>query len=155
MDFRITGLPAKDFRHLFGLPEAELARLGARRVVADASPGFPDRVELRDADPGESLILVNFEHQAAPTPYRASHAIFVLENAGEAWDRRGEIPDVLARRTLSLRAFDAEGMMVGAELVEGCDLVAAIEALFADPAALYIHVHYAKRGCYAARIDRA
>jgi hypothetical protein len=46
-------------------------------------------------------------------------------------------------------------MMVDADLTSGREVEATIERLFADPAAAYIHAHYAKRGCYAARIDRA
>jgi O-6-methylguanine DNA methyltransferase len=46
--FRITGLDPEHFRHLFGKNDEELAALGARRFVVDASPGFPDRVEMRD-----------------------------------------------------------------------------------------------------------
>jgi hypothetical protein len=46
-------------------------------------------------------------------------------------------------------------MMVGWELVDGRELEGAIERLFADPNAAYLHVHYAAPGCYAARIDRA
>ena len=46
-------------------------------------------------------------------------------------------------------------MMTDADLFEGADLAAGIERLFADPAVAYLHAHYARRGCYAARIDRA
>jgi hypothetical protein len=56
---------------------------------------------------------------------------------------------------LSLRAFDASGFMVDADLADGRDLEAAIDRLFGSSATAYIHAHYAKRGCYAARIDRA
>lgn len=53
MPFRIRGLDPEPYRHLYGLTDAELAARTARRLVADTSPGFPDRVELRDAEPGE------------------------------------------------------------------------------------------------------
>jgi hypothetical protein len=46
-------------------------------------------------------------------------------------------------------------MMVERELVEGTALEGAIERLFANPRAAYMHVHYAAPGCYAARVDRA
>ncbi len=155
MTFRITGLPAADFASLFGLSDAELARHGATRVVADQSPGFPDRIELRDAEPGETLLLLNYEHQSACNAYRARHAIFVREGARAAYDRIGEVPAVLRVRTISLRAFDAQDLMVDAELAEGRELEAAIERLLARADVAYIQAHYAKRGCYAARIERA
>jgi hypothetical protein len=155
MSFRITGLDPTPFRRLYGLPDDELARLGAKRCLADAKPGFPDRVELRDAEPGEAVLLLNYVHQPAETPYKASHAIFVREGAETPCEAVDETPECLRIRAISLRAFDASGFMVGADLADGRELEAAIERLFADPAAAYIHAHYAKRGCYAARIDRA
>ena len=154
MSFRITGLSPRPFQHLFGLPDEQLAKHGARRYVADSTPGYPDRIELRDAEAGETLILVNYVHQPADTPYRASHAIFVLEGAETAYDRVNEVPEAMRLRQISLRAFDADDMMVDAELAKGAEVATVIERFFADPNIAYIHAHYAKHGCYAARIDR-
>jgi Protein of unknown function (DUF1203) len=155
MGFRIKGLPAAPFQHLFSLSDDELAHHGAKRYVADQRPGFPDRIELRDAMPGESVLLVNHVHQPAATPYHASHAIFVLEHAGDAYDRVDEIPQVLRPRMLSLRAFDAAHMMADADLVDGRRVEALIEQLLGNPAVSYVHAHYAKPGCFACRIERA
>lgn len=154
MNFRITGLAPEPFRHLFGLTDAELTRHGAIRYVVDKSPGFPDRIELRDAEPGETMLLVNYVHQPADTPYRASHAIFVREGATVAYGAVDTVPEVLLRRVLSMRAFNARHMIVAAELAAGAESHACIENLLADPAVAYVHAHYAKPGCYAARIDR-
>ena len=123
--------------------------------MVDHAPGFPDRIELRDLEPGETALLLNYTHQPADTPFRASHAIFVREGADAAYDAVDHIPDVIRIRPISLRAFDASHMMVEAELVDGSDMDAAIRRLFARPGVDYLHAHYATRGCYAARIDRA
>lgn len=155
MAFRITGLSPEPFRDLFGLDDDELARRGVKRCVADAKPGFPDRIEMRDAEPGETLLLLNHISQPADTPYHARHAIFVREGASVTYDRVDEVPEVMRGRILSLRAFDADGMMVDADLVEGSQIESLIDRLFADPQVSYIHVHNAKRGCYSGRIDRA
>ena len=155
MSFRITGLDAKPFRHLYGLSDSELAAHGAIRYVAESKPGYPDRVEMRDVEPGESVLLVNFEHQPTDSPYRSSHAIFVREGANESYDRVGDVPESMRIRLLSLRAFDAKGMMLDADVVEGRDIEAVVARMFADPDVAYIHAHNARRGCYAARIDRA
>ena len=155
MSFRITGLSPHPFRHLFGLSDEELAKHGAKRYVADSTPGYPDRIEVRDAEPGETLILLNYTHQPADNPYRASHAIFVREGAETPYDRTDEIPDALRLRQISLRAFDADDLMVDADVVDGRDMESVIERFFADPHVAYIQAHYAKRGCYAARIDRS
>jgi hypothetical protein len=155
MHFRISGLPATDFQHLYGLSDDALRAQGVQRHVADASAGLPDRIELRDAAPGECVLLLNYTHQPAGTPYRASHAIFVLEGARTAYDAVDAVPPALRRRVLSLRAFDSDHHMVDADLVDGAAAEGLIERLFADPAVAYIQAHYARRGCYAARIDRA
>jgi hypothetical protein len=155
MTFRIKGLSPEPFRELYGLSDGDLAARGARRYVADAKPGFPDRVELRDAEPGETLLLLNYVHQPADNPYRASHAIFVREGAQVAYDRVDQIPEPLLVRPISLRAFDAADLMIEADLVAGHALAGAIERLLDDPQTAYIHAHYAKRGCYAARIERS
>ena len=155
MAYRITGLSPEPFRPLFGLSDAELEQRGAQRWTATPGSGLPDRVEMRDALPGETLLLVNHEHQPAATPYRSAHAIFVREGASVAYDRVDEIPEAMRKRMLSLRAFDREHLMVDAELVDGREAEAAIGRLFARAEAEYIHAHYATRGCYAGRIERA
>jgi hypothetical protein len=153
--FRITGLSPGPFQHLFGLPEEELAARGIRRYTADGNPGFPDRIEMREATAGETVLLLNHCCQPAETPYRATHAIYVREGASERYDRAGEVPDIMRQRLLSLRGFSAEGMILDADVVEGREIEGVIARLFANPAIAYIHAHNAKRGCYAGRIDRA
>jgi hypothetical protein len=155
MAFRITGLSSEPFRHLYGLSDQELAHLGVKRYIADECPGFPDRIEMREASVGEAVLLLNHICQPAETPYRASHAIFVREGAEDAYDRVDEVPEVMRTRLLSLRAYDAQGMMLDAEVVDGKDIESVIAQFFAFPGVEYIHAHNAKRGCYSGRIDRA
>ena len=141
MSFRILGLDPAPFRPLYGLNDAELRQMGVRRCIADRKPAFPDRIELRDAEPGENLLLLNFTHQPADTVYRASHAIFVRE--------------VMRVRPISLRAFDADHEMVDAALVDGVELAPLIARFLGQSHVAYLQAHYAKRGCYAARVERA
>ncbi len=155
MNFRITGLPAEHFAHLFALSDAELAARDAMRRRADGrSPGYPCRVSLTDSRPGDELLLVNYEHHPVASPYRMRFAIYVRKGE-ETYDRVGEVPEQLRIRTLAVRAFDADAMMVGWELVDGRDLEAAIERRLADARAAYLHVHFAAAGCYAAKVERA
>lgn len=155
MSFRIKGLPAEPFAELFDLPDAALAARGAVRRIADGrSPGYPCRISLTDAAPGDRLLLVNYEHHPVASPYRMRFAVYVRD--GETrFDAVDEVPDQLRRRTLAVRAFDAEAMMVGWELIEGRQLEPAIERLFALPQAGYLHIHFAAPGCYAALVERA
>ena len=152
MSFRITGLPAENFQHLFALDDAELAALGA--VRRDAPGPVPCRISLTDATPGEEVILTNYEHHAVDSPYRMRFAIYVRKGE-RTYDEVDRIPEQLRKRTLAARSFDEDGMMIERELVEGTELEGAIGRLFADPRTAYLHLHYAAPGCYAARIDRA
>lgn len=154
MGYRISGLPLADFEPLFGLDEQALKARNIVRVRADAKPGYPCRVTLEDAEPGETLLLLNYEHQGAATPYRSSHAIFVREAAKAERVFENEVPPLLSERLLSVRAFDADGMMVDADCLQGSELEPAIERLLGDSCVAYLHVHNAKRGCFAARVDR-
>ena len=155
MNYRITGLAPEQFSHLFGLDDDALARAGAKRVRVCEVPGTPDRIEMRDLELGETALLLNYEHQPARTPYRSTHAIYVRENAARAYDRINEVPEVMRRRLLSLRAFDSSDMMIDADVVDGSAAEETIQHFFSNPDVAYIHVHNAKRGCYSGRVDRA
>jgi hypothetical protein len=154
MNFRITGLPAEKFSHLFGLSDDELAVQGAVRRIADArNPGYPCRVSLTDSHEGDELLLVNHEHHAVNSPYRMRFAIYVRKDE-KTYDAVDQVPEQLRIRQLAVRSFDTNGMMVGWELVDGRELESAINRLFSDARSAYLHVHYAAPGCYAARVDR-
>lgn len=155
MSFRITGLDPAPFISLYGLDEASLKARGVLRMEATDDSGFPERVEVRAARRGESLLLLNYMHQPANTPYRSSHAIFVREGAMTAYDAYDEIPEVLRVRTISLRGFDRHDHIADALVVDGATLDEAIERMFATSSVSYLHAHYAGYGCYAARVDRA
>lgn len=155
MMFAISGLDPAPFAPLFGLSDEALAERQVVRMIADTKPGFPCRVTLKDAEPGEALLLLNHEHLAVETPYRSRHAIFVREGAMSVGHYVDAVPEQLAIRLLSVRAFDAAGMMTDADVIDGAALEPLIARFFADPAVAYLHVHNAKRGCFAARVDRA
>jgi hypothetical protein len=152
MSFRIQGLPAETFTHLFMMSDEELAAHGAMRRVADNAS--PCRVSLTDATPGEEVILVNYEHHPVDSPYRMSFAIFV--RAGETtFDQVDAVPEQLRGRFLAVRAFDGDGMMIAFDLTKGAALEAVIERMLADDRAAYLHIHFAAPGCYAAKVVRA
>ena len=152
--FRLVGLAAENFEPFFAMSDAELAALGARRVVADAPVGFPCRVSLADAEAGDELLLLPFEHLSTGSPYRASGPVFVRRGARRAVLAPGEIPPYVTRRWMSVRAYDADDMMVAAEVCDGAEVRAVIERLIADEAVAFIHQHNAKRGCFSCRVER-
>jgi hypothetical protein len=153
MTYRIKGLEPADFAALFELDDADLETRGMTRMRVD-NPNFPCRIALRDCDLGDEVILLNHVSHDGNNPYRASHAIFVSRSATEAADYVDTIPPALDRRILSLRTFDARGMMIEAALAQPGEADPTIRRLLADPAAAHIDAHNAIRGCFAARIDR-
>ena len=156
MTYVITGLDPEPFRPLFTLSDEELAQRHIVRVTCDAPVGFPCRVLLEDAQPGDRLLLLNHEYQPVESPYQGRHAIFVNERAETAARFVDEAPLVLTtRKAISLRAFDDAGMIIDADVVPGAEVEPLILRLLDNPRTAYIHAHNAGRGCFAARIDRA
>lgn len=155
MSFQIHALPRDTFAPLFALPDDALRTRDIRRVVADGRPVYPCRVSLQDATEGERLLLLPHAHHVVDTPYRASGPVYVREAAIQATPDIDEVPALLRTRLLSLRAYDARGMMVWADVRPGTELEAGLDELFALERTDYIHLHYAKPGCYACRVVRA
>jgi hypothetical protein len=154
LDFQISALSIDQFSHLFGQDGKTLARQGIQRMIVDSKPGYPCRVSLQDAEIGEKVLLMNYEHQTLPTPYRSSHAIFVREFAAQAVPDKNEVPRFFRHRLLSVRAFDSIGMMIDADVIDGEDLESLIQRMLENNSAEFLHIHNAKPGCYAASVER-
>ncbi|PZQ20955.1 MAG: DUF1203 domain-containing protein [Stenotrophomonas acidaminiphila] len=157
MSFVIRGLSPEPFRPLFALDDAALAARNIRRVIADSDRGFPCRVTLQDARQGETLLLLPYLHHDVAGPYRASGPIYVREAAmqGGTAEFHDQLPPSFPRRLLSLRAYDADGLMRDAEVVEGVEAMPYLQRLLDRPGVAYLHVHNARPGCYACRVDPA
>ena len=152
--FQITGLSHEAFAALFEMPDDVLAAHGAVRRIADIHPGFPCRVSLEDAEVGDELLLLAYEHHRADSPYRGAGPIFVRRGATQRRLAPGEIPPYVTRRLISMRAYDGHGMMVDAGVHKGIDLRVEIERLFANHQVAYLQLHNAKPGCFACQVDR-
>lgn len=155
MSFQISALDGNQFRHLFGMDTHALAEQGILRSTVDSTPGYPCRVSLQDAQVGEQMLLMNFEHQPARTPFRSCHAIYVREGATQVSPAVNEVPEMFRHRLLSLRAFDAAGMIVNADVAEGGRLEGVLECMLSDPAVYKVHIHNAKLGCNLATAESA
>lgn len=154
MTYRIAGLSPGPFTALFAMDDVALTRHRAERVIATSKPGFPCRISLEDAEPGEELILLHHVSHDVQTPYRSAYAIYVRQGVGQA-EYQDAIPPAMSARPLALRGFAADGRLKAASLAAPGECDAAIRALFAGEEIAYIHAHNAAHGCFAARIDRA
>lgn len=152
MTYRITGLNPAPYQPLFGFSDEDLARQGIVRMTVTKKPSFPCRVSLIDREIGESVLLLNHVSHDVENPYRSTHAIFIANSQqGEFVD---EVPPVFENRILSLRGFDAKGMMADAVLAQPGESDALIRRMFENPEIQMIHAHNAARGCFSARIER-
>jgi hypothetical protein len=152
--FQLVGLPFEPFAPLFGLSDAELLARNARRVFAATKPGYPCRVSLADAEIGDELLLLPFEHQPARSPYKSSGPIFVRKAAVQAQVEPGVVPDYVRTRLISVRAYDTQHLMTDALVCAGSDAAAAIQKIFARDDVAYIHLHNANRGCFSCAVNR-
>ena len=155
MNFQIKALPESPFANLFEMDDAELAERQARRQIVTAKPGTPCRVSMTDAEIGETVILFNYAHQPEKSPYQATHAIFVRKDAKQATIAINEVPEVIRSRLISVRLFDSDHMIVGADVVHGDEVSTVISTAFEKAEVAYIHLHNAKPGCFAASVVRA
>ena len=149
MAYRIMGLdPAA-----FGDSESLIAR-GAVRVTADKPDAFPCRITLDDAAPGDRLLLLNHVSADVPTPFRASHAIFIRKGAKQARQYRDEMPPFIMRRAVSLRGFDGKGMIRAASLAQPGEAEPMLRQLLDEEEILHVDIHAAAWGCFLARAER-
>ena len=157
MSFRVSGLPVTPFAPLFALDDGALAARGMRRCRAPMQGArMPCRVSLRFTPAGESAILLPYTHQNGHSPYHASGPIFVREAARETFDAVDLLPQAIGESSLlSLRGYDGEHMIVDAAVGPGAEARTLIARLLSQEDVAYIHAHFAPRGCYLARIDRA
>jgi len=155
MSFIISGLSAEEFQPLFGLSDEALKARGVIRKTVSAKPGFPCRITLENAEPSETVLLLNYQSHKADSPYRSSYAIFIRENASAAQTFTDELPPVFKGRPIALRIFDKGGMLISADLDMAGDVAEKIERAFDNRDAAYIHAHNAMHGCFAAEIRRA
>ncbi|MEA9392356.1 DUF1203 domain-containing protein [Acerihabitans sp. TG2] len=152
MSYIIKGLDGSVFEHLYGLSDCKLQEHGAIRINVDKPQAYPDRISLRDIPVGEYAILLNHTFLDSPTPYRGSHAIFIWEGKKEAAILTDCIPEVMISRTISLRAFDNNDMMIDAAIASNEKIEENILIFFENTQIKYILAHNAKQGCFSCRI---
>ncbi len=155
MPFQIHSLKSNQFDHYFDMSEKELAKANAVLETVTENPGYPCRVSLADAEVGETILLVNYNHLPEASPYQASHAIYVRKNTPSVELGPDNIPSVISSRLISVRAFDSTHMMRTADVVDGENLKGCLDNMFSDTMISYIHLHNAKQGCFAAKVTRA
>jgi len=122
-------------------------------IVADAPAAFPCRHCLRDAEPGERMLLASHSPFALPGPYKEVGPVFVHADACARF-AGSELPLQLRRRLLAVRGYDRAQSLVDFAVVEGAAVDGELERLLARDDVAFVHVRFARPGCFAARIER-
>lgn len=154
-NFQLVSLDPEPFAPLFALSDDALRAMGAARVKAGSPTGYPCRVSLEDAAVGDELLLLPYAHVEAPSPYQATGPIFVRRHARPRVLAPGEVPPSVTSRLISVRSYDAAGVMLDADVCSGETVASRIDGFFAHARVHVIHLHNARRGCFACRVMRA
>ena len=124
------------------------------RVLVERPQSAPCRRCLQDIEPGEQAVLVSYDPFRVASPYRGASPVFVHAEPCEVYVGQA-VPEQQRRRLLSVRGYDDDAMMVDSDVVEGDGLASLLDGFFADPRTSFVHVHNARPGCFAVRVDRA
>ncbi|MBB1311088.1 DUF1203 domain-containing protein [Pseudoalteromonas sp. SR41-8] len=154
-NFLIKALTTDSFHELMLKNNDELKLFDAAWFTVDAEPGYPCRVSLTDAKIGERVLALSFCHHNVNSPYKASGAIFVRENAPTVKLNINEVPKMLRHRLLSVRAYNSQKLMIEAEVAQGTELESTIGKQFQNSKVEYIHIHNANQGCFNCSVHRA
>lgn len=155
MNFKLKALDEKEFASLFKLNDLELEKIGAIRMIVEEFPGYPCRVSLEDAEIGEEVILLPYQHHKVNSPYQASGPIFVRKIARTPTLEINEIPKMFNHRLLSIRGYNNKGIMKSASVAEGKILKEQLTKALENKEIQYIHIHNASPGCYNCVVERA
>ena len=154
MTYSIKGLNPQDFTPFFALSDAALRGHRARRVTATANRGFPCRVSLRDANEGDSLLLIHHVNHDVDTPFRNAYAIYIRADAHEPGYFVDEVPPVMESRTMALRGYSSTGLLEEADIAIPGQADETIRHMLENTQIAYIDAHNAAPGCFAARVTR-
>ena len=118
----------------------------------------PCRRCLHDTSIGEEVMLVPYDPFFGDSPYRSRSPIFVHARDCSKYDQYqngvGTVPPQQRSRLLSIRGFDKDHMMIRAELAEGVNALQICKEMLLGGEVVYIHLHYARYGCFAVKVER-
>ena len=137
-------------------------------LMTDEDGGSPLRCCLRPAAAGEQVALVSYaplrrwarETGAEPGPYDEVGPVFIHPGPCPGPDGTG-YPNWLATGRRVLRAYNADGRIVGGRLVEAdpagnpVQAESVLAAMLTDPAIAVVHGRAVEFGCFTFEVRRA
>jgi Protein of unknown function (DUF1203) len=122
-------------------------------ITVDGENAYPCRRCLMDGKLKEEMLLLSYDPFLGDSPYSGAGPIFVHKEPCAPY-QGVDVPEQQRRRLLSLRAYDRRHMMVDAEVLQGIELQEVARGMLEDNGVEYLHVHNAKPGCFAVRVER-
>ena len=148
---------------IHALPPEVLERVRASRVDVSGTPieqvtaegGAPLRCCLRNARPGEALLLFGYEPPIGKSPYREVGAVFAHAVSCGGRQASGEYPADWRKKRQVLRAYDRRGWIRDAVVHQGTNAEAEIARLLQDPEAVQLHSRNVAYGCFMFVVTRS
>jgi hypothetical protein len=137
---------------IHALPAGEVQTGAPTAVLRPADDRAPCRRCLKDAEPGELLVLAPYDPFTRRSPYAGQGPVFVHAEGCEPFP--GGETEQVGGRTLSIRAYDADAMLTDAAVLPGERFEETASEMLDDPDTAFLHVHFAGPGCFAFRVDR-
>jgi hypothetical protein len=145
------------------IPARVLAQVRSSRTDVSGNPiepvqaagGEPLRCCLRDARPGEALILFGYEPPIGKSPYREIGAVFAHSEPCAGPAANGGYPPEWRGRRQVLRAYDRRGWIRDASVHDGSDPEGEIARFLADGEVVQLHSRNVAYGCFMFVVTRA
>jgi hypothetical protein len=118
-------------------------------VRVDQDGGAPLRCCLREARPGERLLLIAYTPPGTAGAYAERGPVFVHAERCDGYLTPDQYPPEFAHRQQVIRAYDEQGRITGGVLAaDGRQAQAVISELLARPEVELVHLRNVGYGCY-------
>ncbi|HEX4701984.1 MAG TPA: DUF1203 domain-containing protein [Pseudonocardiaceae bacterium] len=145
--FRVEPIPASTLDRIRSTGRDEAGNEPRERV--DIEGGSPLRCCLRDANPGERMLLIAHTPPGVTGPYAERGPVFVHAEPCDGYADTDSYPAGLTHRRQIVRGYDHNGNMATATVVEdGLAAERELVELFARPDIRVAHVRNVAAGCY-------
>ena len=144
--FRVAALPADELERIRERGVDDFGNALEPETVTGG--GTPLRCCLRDAEPGERVVLIAYRPATIDGPYAEVGPVFVHAEACEGYADEGRYPEGFRSRNQLLRAYDARGRQVENVVVDGGAAERSITGLLQRPGVAYLHSRNVLAGCY-------
>src|SRR4030095_146017 len=115
----------------------------------------PCRLCLRRIRPGEERrILFTYNSFTISDSYPSPGPIFIHEDECSPFEHESIFPEDLKKLNLTLEGYGAGRWLVAREQPDEDEVEKAIDRIFRNPAARYLHVRSTHAGCFIAHIER-